>query len=100
MLALSGLSVFFLYTWVSFILAPLAGDIKIFLASAKQASYLSPSLIVGSIKVWELKSVLSRMLAYFLYKIAVGKVSVYLILFRRKQLRPFELFCHFLTFFF
>ena len=71
MLALSGLSVFFLYTWVSFILAPLAGDIKIFLASAKQASYLSPSLIVGSIKVWELKSVLSRMLAYFLYKIAV-----------------------------
>ena len=69
-LIIGGLGFFFLYTWISFILTPLAGDIKIFLASAKQASYISNDLLVGSFKVWELKSVLSRFLAYFLYKIA------------------------------
>ena len=48
----------------------MAGDIKVFMASANQARYLSSDLIVGSVKVWELKSVVSRLLSYFIYKIA------------------------------
>jgi hypothetical protein len=70
-LLLGGLTVFFLYTWISFIFTPLLGDIKNFLAAAKQASYISNSLIVGAFQSWELKSVLSRLLMVFLYKVVV-----------------------------
>ena len=70
-LLLGGLTVFFLYTWISFIFTPLLGDIRHFLAAAKQASYISGDLIVGAFQSWELKSVLSRLLMYFLYKVAV-----------------------------
>ena len=70
-LLLCGLSVFFLFSWISFVFSTLIGDIKLFQASARQASYISGDLIVGSFNAWELKSVLSRALSYFLYKIAV-----------------------------
>ena len=70
-LLLCGLSVFFLFSWISFVFSTLIGDIKLFQASARQASYISSELIFGSFNAWELKSVLSRALSYFLYKIAV-----------------------------
>lgn len=67
-----GLTAFFLFTWINFIFSSLIGDIKLFQASARQASYISDNLIVGSFNAWELKSVLSRLLSYFLYKVAVA----------------------------
>ncbi len=70
-LLLGGLTAFFLYAWISFIFTPMAGDIKIFLANAKQAGYISNDLIVGAFQSWELKSVLSRLLMFFLYKVAL-----------------------------
>ena len=70
-LLLGGLTAFFLYAWISFIFTPMAGDIKIFLANAKQAGYISNDLIVGAFQSWELKSVLSRLLMVFLYKVAL-----------------------------
>ena len=56
---------------VGFILTPMTADIKIFMASANQATYISKNLLIGSYKVWELKSVFSRMLMYAIYKTAV-----------------------------
>lgn len=56
---------------LSFCLTPFTADLKVFMASANQANYISKNLIVGSYKVWELKSVFSRLLAYAIYKIAV-----------------------------
>lgn len=57
--------------WVSFVLTPMTGDLKVFMASANQSNYISKNLIVGSFKAWELKSVFSRLLMYFIYKISV-----------------------------
>ena len=71
MLILGGLAAFFLYAWISFIFTPLAGDIKVFLAGARQAGYLSGDLLVGAFQSWELKSVLSRLLMSFLYRFAL-----------------------------
>ena len=71
MLILGGLAAFFLYAWISFIFTPMAGDIKVFLANARQAGYLSGDLLVGAFQSWELKSVLSRLLMSFLYRFAL-----------------------------
>lgn len=55
----------------SFIVTPFTGDLKVFTASANQSSYISRNLIVGAYRAWELKSVFSRTLIYFIYKLAV-----------------------------
>ena len=65
-----GLLALFVLSWGSFIFTPMAGDIKVFMANANQAHYISNSLIIGSFKAWELKSVVSRELSYLIYKIA------------------------------
>ncbi|MBO4928497.1 MAG: hypothetical protein J5379_09660 [Clostridiales bacterium] len=53
-----------------FIAAPLTGDVKVFMAGANQANYLSPELFVGAFRSWELKSVFARVVSCFVYKTA------------------------------
>ena len=75
----------FLFSWVNFIFTPFTGDIRVFLASANQSNFISKDLIVGAFKAWELKSVFSRTLMYFIYKIAC--------LFTTFGTYPFEVTC-------
>lgn len=70
-LCLGGLAAFFLFAWGSFVFSSFAGDIKIFMASAHQARYLSSSLLIGAFRSWELKSVFSRLLSCVIYRIAI-----------------------------
>ncbi len=70
-LCLGGLAAFFLFAWGSFVFSSFIGDIKIFMAAAHQARYLSGSLLVGAFRSWELKSVFSRLLSCLIYRIAV-----------------------------
>ena len=65
----------FMLSWASFVFTPMTGDIKVFLASANQSSYISDNLIVGAFKAWELKGVLSRTFMYLIYKISCCFVS-------------------------
>ena len=61
---------FFLISWISFIYIPMTGDIKVFLGSARQSSYISSSILIGAFQAWELKSVLSRLLICIIYRIS------------------------------
>ena len=60
----------FAVSWGSFVFTPVTGDLKVFLASAHQATYISKNLILGAFRSWELKSVVSRVLMYLIYKTA------------------------------
>lgn len=62
---------FFIFVLMGFIVTPFTGDLKVFMASAHQSSYISDNLLEGAYKAWELKSVFSRMLMYAIYKLAL-----------------------------
>ena len=66
----AGLAALFALAWGSFVFTPVTGDLKVFLAGAHQARYISGDLIIGAFKAWELKSVASRLLMVFIYRIA------------------------------
>ena len=59
---------FFAVVAVSFVFSPITGDIKVFLAGARQADFLDGNFIQKVYNQWELKGVLNRMTMYFLYK--------------------------------
>ena len=65
------IAVLFTIIWFSFVITPMDGDIKVFMACARQASYIDNNLITSSFKVWELKSVFSRLTACIIYRIAI-----------------------------
>lgn len=57
--------------WITFIMTPLTNDIKVFSASARQASFINKGLLYDAYNAWELKSVFSRVVMYFIYKCAI-----------------------------
>ena len=59
------------FVLAGFAVTPFTADLKVFLASAHQATYIDSNLIVGGYKVWELKGPFSRVFIYGIYKIAV-----------------------------
>ena len=64
------LSFAFCVVMLSFIFEPLTGDLKVFLAAAKQADYLDGNFIYNVFNSWELKGVGGRMTTFILYKAA------------------------------
>ena len=60
---------FYALVTISFIFSPVTGDIKVFLAGARQADFLSGNFIQNVYNQWELKGVLNRMTFYILYKL-------------------------------
>lgn len=61
----------FLVSWISFMFTPFTGDIKVFMAGAHQANYISGNLIVGAFEAWDLKGVFCRVLSFIIYKTAL-----------------------------
>lgn len=64
--------ILFAVCFLTFIVTPLAGDVKVFAACARQADYVGGNWIYNAYNTWELKSVFSRTYIYLLYKAVEG----------------------------
>lgn len=63
------MTVFAVAVFVSFVTAPLTGDIKVFIAAANQVQYKDLNGLKAIFEAWELKGIGNRILMYVLYQL-------------------------------